>query len=70
VVTVAGDGVGNVWDVATSAAVGVLEGHSDGCSDVVMTAKGRFAVTASQDGTACVWDLLVCGLVASAVTST
>ena len=37
----------------------LLEGHTDNVRSVVLTFRGRFAVTASDDCTARVWDLQV-----------
>lgn len=35
----------------------VLTGHSEDVTCVVLTSRGRFAVTGSLDGTAQVWDM-------------
>jgi WD40 repeat protein len=37
--------------------VQVLTGHSEDVTCVVLTSRGRFAVTGSLDGTAQVWDM-------------
>lgn len=35
----------------------MLAGHSEDVTCVVLTSRGRFAVTGSLDGTAQVWDM-------------
>lgn len=46
-----------VWDILSGSCKNVLEGHSGEVLSVVLTRRGRFAVTGSMDGTARVWDL-------------
>ncbi len=52
-----GDGTGMVWDLPSGKREEVLEGHTREVHTVVLTQRGRFAVTASADSTARVWDL-------------
>jgi WD40 repeat protein len=51
-----GDKVARVWDLATPRLV-TLSGHSSFVNDVRFSADGRRVVTASDDGTARVWDV-------------
>eukprot|EP00775_Hariotina_reticulata_P003662 gene3662-3923_t len=55
--TCVGDGTARLWDTQSSRCLQVLTGHSDDVTCVVLTSRGRFAVTGSVDGTAQVWDL-------------
>eukprot|EP00198_Chlamydomonas_reinhardtii_P009934 XP_001699271.1 predicted protein [Chlamydomonas reinhardtii] len=64
VISVAGDGSGAVWDLASGRREALLEGHTGEVRAVVLTQRGRFAVTAGEDGTARVWDLAAEALVA------
>ena len=56
-ITVSGDDLAVVWDVLSGSCKNVLEGHSGEVLSVVLTRRGRFAVTGSMDGTARIWDL-------------
>lgn len=46
-----------MWDATTGVRTALLEGHAGDVRRVVLTAGARFAVTASDDCTARVWDL-------------
>ena len=40
-----------MWDAASGAQLAVLQGHSDAVSCITVSSDGRFAATASYDGT-------------------
>ena len=46
-----------MWNIATGAHERTFVGHTDQVNDVVVTDDGRFAFSASQDGTVRRWDL-------------
>jgi WD40 repeat protein len=46
-----------VWDIEKGETVRTLEGHTDLVNAVAVTPDGRFAVSASNDGTLKVWDI-------------
>jgi WD40 repeat protein len=46
-----------LWDIATGRKLRDFEGHHDTIIDVVMSADGRMALSASLDGTLRIWDV-------------
>lgn len=56
-ITASGDDLAVVWDILHGSCTNVLEGHSGEVLSVVLTRRGRFAVSGSMDGTARIWDL-------------
>lgn len=48
-----------IWDGRTGDVKKVLRGHSGEVNTVVMSNKGRFAITGAEDNTARVWDLSI-----------
>ena len=46
-----------VWDAASGAQLTVLQGHSDAVACIAVSSDGRFAASASDDGTICAWDM-------------
>ena len=51
------DCIVRVWDAASEALLKELKGHSDTVWCITVCPSGRFAASASADGTVCVWDL-------------
>ncbi|HEY0481712.1 MAG TPA: protein kinase [Kofleriaceae bacterium] len=51
------DGVLQLWDVATGAALRTFTGHSNFVFDAVFSRDDKHLLTASTDGTARVWDI-------------
>lgn len=45
-----------IWDAATGQAAAILNGHTGSIRSVAFSANGAWVVTASEDGTARVWD--------------
>jgi WD40 repeat protein len=45
----------HVWDVASSAEIAALNGHTAPLTDAVFSPDGQQVITASEDGTARVW---------------
>jgi WD40 repeat protein len=56
VVTASSDGTARIWDAATGATLGVLEGHEGDVLAAEFSPDGRYVVTASADRTARLWD--------------
>ena len=57
VVTASLDYTARLWDVATGAALAVLQGHTRGVSSAAFSPDGARVVTASWDNTARLWDV-------------
>lgn len=53
--TVSVDGACTIWDVATSAPVGLVRRHSGACTCVEFIDDGRQLLTSSMDGTVRIW---------------
>lgn len=56
VITTSGDATAITWSIDTGEVIRVLEGHSAAVLGAVVTRRGRFAVTCSEDGSLRVWD--------------
>jgi len=57
VVTASLDYTARLWDVATGAALAVLQGHTRGVSSAAFSPDGARVVTACSDNTARLWDV-------------
>jgi WD40 repeat protein len=55
VITAGKDGVGRIWDLATSAEVATLTGHNGPLTGVWLSPDGQRVLTTSEDGTARLW---------------